>query len=311
MNNRRQYANNNGLRNIRPKYYVSRNYNDFGLKNNSGNNMYRNTRSNNQGGNRRSNSNINNNNNSRGFSYNLRRISNQNNQSYSNDNRRNNIRNNNNRNNINRNNNVNRVVRKRVNINDTFQNNNNKGLVSLGKRRNTRNRNNQGNKNQNQIQQGNSKRQRNTRSNNNNNKNINVNNNQILKRQEKRAVRRIENRQNIQTQKKKSEGLLYLSNLPQEAINEDLKNLFDVYGKLRRCAVFFDKQGVSTGNGVIQYTNRDNAQRAKNDLSGTFLKGKNIIVNFPVKRSKKKTSNNTENNAENNNENVDVEMKMV
>ena len=112
-----------------------------------------------------------------------------------------------------------------------------------------------------------------------------------------------------------NEGLLYLSNLPQEAINEDLKNLFDVYGKMRRCAVFFDKQGVSTGNGVIQFTTRDNAQRAKNDLSGTFLKGKNIIVNFPEKKkNKKKTSinENTENNAENNNnENLDVEMKMV
>lgn len=248
--------------------------------------------------------NNNNNNNNRNFGYG--RVRNNNNRNRRNNNNNNQGRNQsglglrnqrnqrNQRNNNNSNNN--NGMRMRRNINKPF--------VSLGRRRNQ----NQNQQNQNQQNQRN--RNRNRRRNNNN---VNIGNNNQVRRQEKRLNRR-------NPLKKKTEGLLYIRNLSLDTVNDDVKSIFEVYGKLKRCAVFFEKSsGVSTTNGVVQYTNGLSAQRARSDLSGnsgffnwfficflgTLLKGKNIIVEFPAeKRKNTKPVENNENQAQ------DVEMKM-
>lgn len=123
-------------------------------------------------------------------------------------------------------------------------------------------------------------RSSNARGNNNNNqrkrrRNVNTNimkkelpkNNQ-MRRQGNRTIRRsLQNKQ-----KKKDEGLLYLYNLSPETINTDLKEIFEPYGRLKRCAVFFDlNTHISKERGVIQFTSKVNAQKAMNDLNGKIL----------------------------------------
>lgn len=161
---------------------------------------------------------------------------------------RNNNNNNRNRNmsmNLNRNRNMNRNNNTNRNPVRRIVNRNGKNFVSLGKRRNTQPKRKQNNNNNNQ--------------NNNNNK---------LKRQEKRSVRKsLANKQ-----RRKHDGLLYLSNLSADTVNEDIKKIFEAYGKFKRCAVFFDKEtGQSKCEGVVQFTTNESSQRAIHDLQGKIF----------------------------------------
>lgn len=193
-----------------------------------------------------------------------------NNQNSINNNRYNFIRrrNNYNRNNFNNRNNLNNL--NNINNNRIFgrrqQNNQNQNseyrpFLSLGNRRRIKMNNNQNNQN-NQI---NNNTRRPRFGNSNQNKNRNINDNAPLKRQVNRQERRFQN----DKQKRKNEGLLYVSNLSEETVNTDLKDVFESYGRLKRCAVFFDlNTSQSKCKGVVQFTNNVNAQKAKNDLNG-------------------------------------------
>jgi len=121
----------------------------------------------------------------------------------------------------------------------------------------------------------------------NNNRNNIVNNN--TRRTQKRVGRR-------EDRKRKTDGLLYVTNLTADTLNEDLKKAFESYGKMMRCAVFFGPDGQSTGRGVVQFTNNSNSQRAFNDLNRTILKGSNILLEFGSKKKEKTVVENNTNN---------------
>jgi hypothetical protein len=70
-------------------------------------------------------------------------------------------------------------------------------------------------------------------------------------------------------------GKILVSNLPAEAINDDLITIFGAYGRLKRCAVIFENN-ESTRTGVVQYFSKACTERAVHDLNGTFVKGNNI-----------------------------------
>lgn len=187
-----------------------------------------------------------------------------NNQNSNNNNRYNRRRNNNIIENVNNRNNRgnNGVFRRRRQINNQNQFTN-RQFLSLGNRRRRNNNNNQNN----QVNNG-PIRIRPRNSNQNQNRNGNMNNKAPLKRQINRQERRFLN----EKQKRKTEGLLYISNLSEETVNTDLKDVFESYGRLKRCAVFFDlTTNQSKCRGVVQFTNNVNAQKAKNDLNGTYI----------------------------------------
>lgn len=96
----------------------------------------------------------------------------------------------------------------------------------------------------------------------------NQNSNPNMQRQFKRGLRRLGQRPNT----KKNEGCLYLYNINKSVTNLEIKQVFEVYGKLRRCAVFYDKNTKEhLGWGVVQFSTRINAHRALSDLNGKIL----------------------------------------
>ena len=162
--------------------------------------------------------------------------------------------------------------RQQQNFQNIQSQNINRPFLSLGlrRRRNNNNQNNlnQGGNNQRRPRFGNNNVNGNQNRNRNNRRNRNLNEAAPLKRQANRQARRFDN----EKQKRRNEGLIYVSNLSEETVNTDLKEVFESYGRLKRCAVFFDlKTNQSKCRGVVQFTNNVNAQKAKNDLNGKTI----------------------------------------
>lgn len=194
---------------------------------------------------------------------NFRRFNNQNSNN-NNINRDNYRRRNNNNMNMNMNN-MNNMNNNNLSRNRRRQNNQPQNIsrpyVSLGRRARPSKGTNMNNQNNQNNQNNGPRRQR------YGNGNQNFNNNAPMKRQVNRQARRFQN----DKQKRKNEGLLYVTNLSEETINTDLKEVFESYGRLKRCAVFFDlTTNQSKCRGVVQFTTNVNAQKAKNDLNGKF-----------------------------------------
>jgi hypothetical protein len=80
-------------------------------------------------------------------------------------------------------------------------------------------------------------------------------------------------------------GKIIVSNLPAEAINDDLITIFGAYGRLKRCAVIFENN-ESTRTGVVQYFSKACTERALHDLNGTLVKGSNIHLELEDTRRK-------------------------
>ncbi len=92
-----------------------------------------------------------------------------------------------------------------------------------------------------------------------------MNNNQMNNSQmNMRRVRRSSGKSSINPNHAKT---LYLFNLNPETTVQDVRSLFNVYGRLTRCAIHYDKEtGKSLCTGVVRFTNESNKQSALNDL---------------------------------------------
>lgn len=92
-----------------------------------------------------------------------------------------------------------------------------------------------------------------------------MNNNQMNNSQmNMRRVRRSSGKSGINPNHAKT---LYLFNLNPETTVQDVRSLFNVYGRLTRCAIHYDKEtGKSLCTGVVRFTNESNKQSALNDL---------------------------------------------
>ncbi|MBO7523811.1 MAG: RNA-binding protein [Bacteroidales bacterium] len=87
---------------------------------------------------------------------------------------------------------------------------------------------------------------------------------------------------------------IYVGNLPYRFRDEQLKELFVVYGEVSSARVIMDKvSGRSKGFGFVEMPNEDEANEAIKGLNGSDQNGRNIVVNESVpKPAQKRNFNN-------------------
>jgi len=73
---------------------------------------------------------------------------------------------------------------------------------------------------------------------------------------------------------------IYIGNLSQQVNEDELREAFEAFGNVQSVNIIKDKfSGVSKGFGFVEIEAKAEAQAAIEELNGTDLKGKNIIVN--------------------------------
>jgi RNA recognition motif-containing protein len=73
---------------------------------------------------------------------------------------------------------------------------------------------------------------------------------------------------------------IYVGNLPFEASDDDLQQLFGTYGEVTSANVIKDRfSGESRGFGFVEMPARKDAEAAIAALNGTDFKGRTITVN--------------------------------
>ena len=73
---------------------------------------------------------------------------------------------------------------------------------------------------------------------------------------------------------------LYVGNLPYEATEDELKNIFAQAGAVETANIITDKfSGRSKGFGFIEMSDDAEAQKAIETLNGTEIGGRSIVVN--------------------------------
>ena len=73
---------------------------------------------------------------------------------------------------------------------------------------------------------------------------------------------------------------LFISNLDKSCTNEQLKKLFEEYGKLTRCGIHYNDLGESLGTADIQFEKHEDAEKAINKLNNTNVGSLNISVKY-------------------------------
>ena len=142
-------------------------------------------------------------------------------------------------------------------------NNINKSLDEISAQRKNRNRrfgNRRFRRNNNNFRRNNTNYNRNQRNNFNNNQRRNTNN-QINRRR------------------------LYITNLNKTVTNDELKKLFQKFGKLRRCGINFTQLGQSKGTADIEFERHRDAVFAIRKLNRADINGKMVFVRFSTLRS--------------------------
>jgi RNA recognition motif-containing protein len=73
---------------------------------------------------------------------------------------------------------------------------------------------------------------------------------------------------------------IYVGNLPMEATEDDLRQVFEAFGQVTSAKIITDKfTGHSRGFGFVEMPNSPEAQAAIHGLDGTDLKGHSVKVN--------------------------------
>ena len=151
-------------------------------------------------------------------------------------------------------------------------NNINKSLDEISAQRKNRNRrfgNRRFRRNDNNFRRNNTNYNRNQRNNFNNNQRRNTNN-------------QINRRRNFQRDNRRR---LYITNLNKTVTNDELKKLFQKFGKLRRCGVNFTQLGQSKGTADIEFERHRDAVFAIRKLNRADINGKMVFVRFSTLRS--------------------------
>ena len=82
---------------------------------------------------------------------------------------------------------------------------------------------------------------------------------------------------------------IYVGNLSHQTSEDDLKEAFESFGKITAVNIIKDKfTSESKGFGFVEMEAKDDAQSAIDQLNGTDLNGKNIIVNEARPKSDKR-----------------------
>ncbi|KAK9533442.1 hypothetical protein VZT92_008559 [Zoarces viviparus] len=77
---------------------------------------------------------------------------------------------------------------------------------------------------------------------------------------------------------------VYIKNFGDEMTDDQLKELFDKYGKTLSVRVMIDPAGKSRGFGFVSYENHEDANKAVEDMNGTDLNGKTVFVGRAQKK---------------------------
>lgn len=73
---------------------------------------------------------------------------------------------------------------------------------------------------------------------------------------------------------------LYVGRLPYQTTEQDLADIFGQIGQVLSAVVITDREtGRSKGFGFVEMSNNEEAQSAINQLNGSTLEGRTIIVN--------------------------------
>ncbi|HWR89907.1 MAG TPA: RNA-binding protein [Dissulfurispiraceae bacterium] len=72
---------------------------------------------------------------------------------------------------------------------------------------------------------------------------------------------------------------IYVGNLPYQADEEALKEIFAAIGEVQSVRIIKDETGRSKGFGFVEMTSDDDADSAISSLNGTPFMGRNIVVN--------------------------------
>ncbi len=81
---------------------------------------------------------------------------------------------------------------------------------------------------------------------------------------------------------------IYVGNLPWKISNEELSDLFQAHGAVRRAEVITDREtGRSRGFGFVEMENDSEAQKAIEALNGTDLQGRPLTVNEARQREER------------------------
>ena len=102
---------------------------------------------------------------------------------------------------------------------------------------------------------------------------------------------------------------LYITNLNKKVTNDELKKLFQKYGRLRRCGVNFTQLGESKGTADVEFERHNDAVFAIRKLNRANINGRIVFVRFSNLRSLRSVKRNfrgnfrRRNNFRNNNNN--------
>ncbi len=73
---------------------------------------------------------------------------------------------------------------------------------------------------------------------------------------------------------------IYVGNLPYSVTSEELREVFEQYGEVQSAVVITDRYtGRSRGFGFVEMVDNQEAERAIEELNGSNLGGRNIVVN--------------------------------
>ncbi|HPY67717.1 MAG TPA: RNA-binding protein [Bacteroidales bacterium] len=82
---------------------------------------------------------------------------------------------------------------------------------------------------------------------------------------------------------------IYVGSLNFKMKEEELRELFEEYGEVTSAKIIFDKySGKSKGFGFVEMPNDSEAKKAVEELNGSEVQGRNIIVNQSIERSEKR-----------------------
>lgn len=72
---------------------------------------------------------------------------------------------------------------------------------------------------------------------------------------------------------------IYVGNLPYQADEDSLREVFGAIGEVQSVRIITDETGRSKGFGFIDMTSDEDAEKAISTLNGTPLMGRSIVVN--------------------------------
>ena len=82
---------------------------------------------------------------------------------------------------------------------------------------------------------------------------------------------------------------IYAGSLHFKMSEAELKELFEEYGEVTSAKIIFDKySGKSKGFGFVEMPNEAEAKKAIEELNGSEIQGRKIIVNESIERTERR-----------------------